>query len=281
VAVALSSGCGTLETQSGQVGASGHIVVDGIRSGENTLTVRALDGVGLKQVVGSTFSWTVQLTSDILDVNITSGPPLVSARRMATFQFLAHSNGTLKTSEAIFEVKEDELDWSVACQGLNAAARVCSYSPKGLLALGPHEVRIRAKDNVTGVIGSSAVWAWTVAECKEEEYAVVANDGALMSCEDCPAGGNCAATDTTAQTLLALKDWWAPQTSRLTLYRCPFQGACMGGVGSNVSVCNSEHGFRNSTLCGECKFNHVRRGDSCTKCPMHGIKFIFFAFVLY
>jgi hypothetical protein len=89
VAVALSSGCGTLVTHRGQVEASGVIQVDGIRSGENSLTISAVDSVGLKQLVPSFFSWTVQLTSDMIGVTIVSGPATLCALKIATFQCIS------------------------------------------------------------------------------------------------------------------------------------------------------------------------------------------------
>jgi hypothetical protein len=147
VAVVLSHGCGTLETHSGQVGPSAVIRVVGIRSGVNTLTVSASDGVGLKQVDGSVFSWSVQLASDVLDVAIVSGPPETTAWKVATFHLYAHQNGT-RSVESLFEVKLDDAPWSeglVLCK-----VTLCNYSTP-VLPLTPHEVQIRAKDVVSPV----------------------------------------------------------------------------------------------------------------------------------
>jgi hypothetical protein len=263
VAVALSSGCGTLKTHSGQVNASDVIHVHGIRSGENSLTIYAVDSVGLKQLVPSSFSWTVQLTSDIMDVTIVSGPASICAWKVATFQFFAHRNGTVST-DAQFQVKLDEAVWSegsVLCNG-----NICSYSTP-VLPLSPHKVQIRAKDAVNGVAGVPALWRWTVAECSETQYANVTDRGSL-ACEPCPTGGDCKDKDATAHTLVAKPGWWVPpQGPRLTLYRCPLAKSCTGG---NESVCDESLGFANSTVCGLCQEKYVRRGDGCTECPSTG-----------
>ena len=205
VAVALSSGCGSLETHRGQVNASGFVRVIGIRSGENTLTVSAVDGVGLKQVNGATFSWTAQLTSDILDVAIVSGPPETTAWKVATFQLYAHKNGTRSTA-ARFEVKLDDAPWSEGSVFCNAS--LCNYSTPAL-PLAPHDIQIRAKDVVTGVAGAPALWRWTVAECAPTEYADVDHIGTL-NCTGCPLGGNCSSKGTTVDTIMAQPGWWSP-----------------------------------------------------------------------
>ena len=66
----------------------------------------AVDSVGLKQVTASTFSWTVQLSTDILDLDITFGPPALYAWKVATFGLFAHQNGT-RSPGTRFEVKLD------------------------------------------------------------------------------------------------------------------------------------------------------------------------------
>jgi hypothetical protein len=266
ITVALSSGCDSLATHSGEVGDNGVIQLVGIRSGENTLTVSAIDGVGLKQVVAASFSWTVQLASVVLDVQIMSGPPTVSAWKVATFHLYALSNGTM-TSGARFEVKLDDGPWSdgsLLCEGA-----LCNYSTP-VLAFSPHELLIRAKDAGTGVAGAPALWRWKVDECRsEDQYAVVnISDGGSLTCNQCPEGGDCRALNATALTLVAKPGWWVPpQGPRLTLYPCPFPGSCTGGHGN---VCDEDQGFANSTVCGQCVDGSVRRGDTCVDCPPIG-----------
>jgi hypothetical protein len=228
--VALASGCGSDQTHSGQVGVSGFIRVLGIRSGENTLTVSAVDGVGLKQLVSSTFSWTVQLTSDILDVSIISGPPTTTAWNVATFHLYAHKNET-RTNAPRFEVKLDNLPWlevSMLCNNT-----LCNYSTPAL-PVSPHEIQIRAKDvAMTAVAGAPALWRWTVAECSPTDYAGVDPIGVLI-CSACPDGGNCTAKGTTLATVMAQPGWWSPPSDdsaqrrsrkTATFYRCPLPGS--------------------------------------------------------
>jgi hypothetical protein len=188
-----------------------------------------VDGVGLKQSVGASFSWTVQLSSDILDVNITSGPPAISVLQVSTFQLYSHKNGE-KAQEALFEAKLDEAVWSEASVFCHDA--LCNYSTPSL-PLSPHEIQIRAKDTVTGVPGPPALWRWTVAECAHTEYAEIDSDGSL-NCSACPIGGNCSVKYTTLNTVVANPGWWAPPgdnaTQRqlrrtATFYSCPLPGS--------------------------------------------------------
>jgi hypothetical protein len=178
----------------------------------------------LKQVFGSTFSWTDQLASDTLDVAIVSGALESTAWKVATFYLHAHKNGT-RSNSARIEVKLDNVPWSDGSVLCNKT--LCNYSTPAL-PLTPHEVQIRAKDVVTGVVGAPALWRWTVAECTSTEYAHVDVLGAL-NCAGCPVGGNCSVKGTTVDTIMAQPGWWAPPGNdtaqrgsggTVTFYRC-------------------------------------------------------------
>ena len=78
--------------------------------------------------------------------------------------------------------------------------------------------------------------------------------------------------DTTQNTIVAQKNFWAPKTAepRLNFFPCKdISKGCLGGNESNslVSRCDAEKGYSDSTLCAVCvpgKF--VRDGSSCAMC---------------
>jgi hypothetical protein len=181
-----------------------------------------VDDVGLKQLVGATFCWTVQLPSDMLGVTILSGPPMISAWKVAAFHFYAYKNGT-QAGGAQFEVKlNDDTGWSVVL----CDEALCNYSTPAL-PMAHHEAQIRARDIVTGVAGAPALWRWTVSECLATEYAYINPSGAL-NCTACPVGGNCSAKGTTVDTIMAMPDWWSQPgnvTARLIFYKCLLPGS--------------------------------------------------------
>jgi hypothetical protein len=72
------SGCATTQTvtHTGQFQvAQGVVSVTQLRSGENTLSVWALDAAGNRQAQPATYVWTVQLSASAYGVSITGGPP--------------------------------------------------------------------------------------------------------------------------------------------------------------------------------------------------------------
>jgi hypothetical protein len=269
VHLASLNGCGTQKTHSGTFSSnrSGPSVLQlsGIRSGENTLKVTAVDSVGLRQVVPETFSWTVRLTGDEVTVTIQNGPPPKFAYTFAVFHVYAHRNET-RLPSAVFEVKLDKGGWTLAPVLCNSSQGMCMYNTSA--ELGAHEIQIRAVDRVSSIAGPPALWRWTVEECSDVEYAFVnVTNGHSLVCEPCPPGGDCTAKNATVHSLVAKAGWWAPPPGpRLKLYRCPLPSSCAGnGLG-----CDESLGFSNSTVCGQCLATHVRQGDRCTSCPELG-----------
>ena len=263
--------CGVQRTHSGVVasfgGNSSVLELFGIRSGENTLVVTAVDEVGLRQLVPQTFTWTVQLASDEIMVTILSGPPSVYAYRDAVFHLYAHQNGTrVSSGNAKIEMKLNEGSWSEITLSCNLVDGMCNHTISA--ELGSHDIQIRAVDRASSIAGAPALWRWTVKECSDTEYAFVnVTDGGSLECVPCPLGGDCKAKNATAYTLVAKAGWWVPpQGPRLTLYRCPFPDSCAG----NGARCNNTQGFKNSTVCGQCLSTHVRQGEACTFCPETG-----------
>jgi hypothetical protein len=271
-----TNGCGNATAvQSGFVNAGSQLVVMGLSSGEHTVHVTAVDAVGLRQVTPAEYKWQVRLAGDLLQVNITAGPPPVFAYKQATWHLFAHRPGSTAAAPAKFEMKLGESPWTsgaVLCP-TGGVRKQCSLTlDRGV---GVHTLQVRAIDLVTTLPGASAIWRWEVRECSIVQYANVSADGSL-TCEGCPPGGNCSDAGSTAHSVVALPGWWSPaQGKRLSFYRCPFQGACLGGnITGNTSVasrCNQDAGFSDSTLCATCRPAFVREGDACVECPSTGM----------
>jgi hypothetical protein len=259
VALSPVTGCTDVVTHRGVVGGDGVLQLTGVRSGQNTVKVTAVDAVGLRQEVVMSFGWSVKLATDVIAVRFLSGPPAIYSYRVATIAFYAHRNESV-VSNCKFEVKLDEASWEEG--SFLCGKAVCNYTFP--VKLGVHEIQIRAVDRASSIAGPPALWRWSVEECREDQYANITGDGSL-ACEPCPTGGDCKAKGATAHSLVAKPGWWVPpQGPRLTLYRCPLPGSCLGG---NESVCAASLGFKNSTLCGQCLPHYVRRGEGCTRCP--------------
>lgn len=172
VTLAPLSGCTSLVTHTGLVGKDGRLQLSGVRSGQNTLKVTAVDAVGLWQLVPVTYTWVVKvLATDLLDVNITSGPPAVSAWKSATLKLFAHRN-QVPEPRAVFEVKRGKSPWTRANVSCDSNATSCNYTLLDL-ELGLHEVQIRARRVDVTIPGQSSLWRWSVEECSPEKYADV------------------------------------------------------------------------------------------------------------
>jgi hypothetical protein len=91
-----------VETHRGTLPAGQELHLQRLQGGSNTLFVRAVDAVGLKQAVPSVFRWSVVLISmQSLDVTLTSTPAEVTAATEATFTFHA----AVSDGSATFEVR--------------------------------------------------------------------------------------------------------------------------------------------------------------------------------
>jgi hypothetical protein len=117
---------------------------DGLADGTHELRVRAIDSSSSVDASPATWTWTVDSTAP--QTTIPSGPTATTTSTNASF--------TLASSEAgsTFECSLD-----------GGAFAACS-SPKAYsgLAVGPHELRVRATDPAGNIDGSAATYAWTV-----------------------------------------------------------------------------------------------------------------------
>jgi hypothetical protein len=159
--------------KTGAFGPSGVLDLVGLLDGTNTLTVTAVDAVGLRQAVPATYIWSVVTitTKNTLDVNITSGPPGVSAWTNATLMLFAHHKRVPQPG-ALFEVKVGRSPWALADVLCDSSRVICNYTLFDL-GVGAHEVQLRARWVGTNIPGQPSTWRWSVAECTVDEFADV------------------------------------------------------------------------------------------------------------
>jgi hypothetical protein len=115
-----------------------------LTTGQHTLSVRAVDGVGNVDQTPATYTWNYDGTAP--QTTIDSGPGAPSPTTSASFGFSA-----------------DEAGASFECSLDGAAFTACS-SPKQYsgLAVGAHELRVRATDQAGNTDATPAVRAWSV-----------------------------------------------------------------------------------------------------------------------
>jgi hypothetical protein len=105
--------------------------------------MRAVDAVGLVQLIPASFSWNVVITADLLEVNITGGPPPVYALPVAVVHLYAHLNSGYPVTNVRFEVKLGKARWAegeVVCADVG---ELCNYTTPAL-AVGQYELQVRA-----------------------------------------------------------------------------------------------------------------------------------------
>ena len=198
------TGCAATQTvtHAGQFQvAQGVVNVTQLRSGENTLSVWALDAAGNRQAQPASRTWTVLLAGSTFDVNITGGPPqrpLLYGRKSATLHMLAHKDNVVQLGAQV-EVTWGSQPWSRAGVLCDPLSGLCNFSLASM-ALGEYLLQARAVDTASGLAGDPQSWSWQVAECSAQEYAQIGLLGNL-TCKACPPGGNC----TTKGTTLALR----------------------------------------------------------------------------
>jgi hypothetical protein len=158
--------------KAGIFGSSGILDLHGLLDGTNTLKVTAVDAVGLRQAIPAVYTWKVEaLATDLLDVSITTGPPVVYAWKTATLELFAHQNRDPQPG-SLFEVKIGKAPWAIADVLCDGGGKSCNYTLFDL-ALGAHEVQVRAKRAVSSIPGQPSTWRWSVAECTVAEFAEV------------------------------------------------------------------------------------------------------------
>jgi hypothetical protein len=164
----LSGSCG----KTGTFGSSGILDLNGLLDGTNTLKVTAVDAVGLRQAIPAVYTWRVEvLPTDLLDVNITSGPPRVYAWKTATIELFAHQNHGPQPG-SLFEIKVGKAPWALAGVLCNSGGKSCNYTFYDL-SLGAHEVQVRARRAASSIPGQPSTWRWLVEECTVDEFAEV------------------------------------------------------------------------------------------------------------
>ncbi|HMJ33998.1 MAG TPA: Ig-like domain-containing protein [Baekduia sp.] len=128
----------------------------GLGVGAHTFRVRAKDSAGNVDTSPATASWTTAsppppADTTAPDTTITSAPATPSSATSATFAFSGSDNVT-PAGSLTFECSLDLAAWA-------ACASPKNYSG---LAVGNHNVRVRAKDAAGNVDASAASFSWTI-----------------------------------------------------------------------------------------------------------------------
>jgi hypothetical protein len=115
---------------------------------------------------------------------------------------------------------------------------------------------------------------WTHVICTPGLQFMAFQDDGNVSCSDCLIGMNCA---NPAAPVVARGFWATPASfQRGLFYKCPIDGACVGGMGSNGSRLSVSQGNAASSdcaqgyvsrLCSACDSGYVLQYGECHKCP--------------
>jgi parallel beta-helix repeat protein len=130
--------------------------VTGLTPGDHTFRVRARDAAGNADATPELREWTV-VSAEPPDTTVESGPPATTTSTEASFTFTSDQPGVT------FECSLD----GAAFAGCETPLEISD------LAVGPHELRVRAVDPADQADPTPAVFTWTVEEPVPPETSIV------------------------------------------------------------------------------------------------------------
>jgi hypothetical protein len=253
------------------------LLVGGLASDESfSLRVWTQDQAGHRSAKAAQHAWSVAAVAPT--VLVLSRPSPVSSLLQPTFVFSAvWGNGTSRqgvVSDATFLVSLvgvsspqspcDERGAAHNCSNWCNGSR-CEYSP---LLDGAQSHTLQVQAVLGGRAGDIVSVQWEYRRCRSNQFAVITNSDSI-DCKACPSGGDCtpsSLTDVVTQPrIVARVGFWAsPSSDGSRFYRCPIQGACVGGGNGSRAVCATGYAHVVCSLCADGYFEQFGR---CVACP--------------
>ena len=217
--------------------------------------------------------------NDTKSPNGRSSSGLSSIVANATFEMLLLLDPDLGTfhSPPVCDASRADSSSQRDCVEAGCSATGCNYSVQLSQARGTlqaYTLQVRAR--LFSSTGPETTLLWSYDRCSASEFAVFSGVD-TVTCEPCPAGGDCSGSALTADPTLpssevvvkqeavaAQPGFWASNTANdLNFYECPVPSACLPGVNGSRSVCATGY---SGVLCTVCSPGYFNQYGLCAQC---------------
>lgn len=180
-----------------------------LAEGDHVVQVRGFDVAGNPSDVSEAI---FKVVTTPPETELASAPPLKSGWADAEFHLVA-TQGGIPCEDCTFEVRIDGGEWAEATDCGDGDAGVCVYRTRPF-AFGAHTFEAQARNSAGIEDPSSAAHQWSIQACSDDEYARLADDGAV-TCVGCPTGAVCSGNEgnVTYSLMGALEGWFTSGSS--------------------------------------------------------------------
>ena len=163
------------------------------------------------------------------------------------------------------------------CVEAGCSAAGCNYSVQLTQARGTLQAyTLQVRTRLYSSAGPETTLLWSYDRCSASEFAVFSGVD-TVTCEPCPAGGDCSGAALTvdadlASSVIVVKQdavaakpgYWASNSADdLKFYECPVPSACLPGVNGSRSVCATGY---SGILCTVCSPGYFTQYGLCAQC---------------